>query len=106
MDDRRFRLRTAVQQLQLLRVMRAGARRNAGGCLACAEKKKARALDGADFVGIDEKRQHLLYLESGADCDQGVITVSQSLLRAHPHVQERASCLPRRAARALAVVAV
>jgi len=52
-----------------------------------AEKKKARALDGADFVGTDEKRQRLLHLEAAADCEQGLISVSQALLRAYPHVQ-------------------
>mmetsp|Transcript_43926 Transcript_43926/g.146365 ORF Transcript_43926/g.146365 Transcript_43926/m.146365 type:complete len:441 (+) Transcript_43926:68-1390(+) len=52
-----------------------------------ADKKKARDLDGTDFVGIDESRQRLLYLESAADCDGGVITVSESMLRAHPHLE-------------------
>ncbi|EOD39568.1 hypothetical protein EMIHUDRAFT_97762 [Emiliania huxleyi CCMP1516] len=49
-----------------------------------ADKKKARDLDGTDFVGIDESRQRLLYLESAADCDGGVITVHSDL--ADPHV--------------------
>jgi len=51
------------------------------------EKKRAKELDGADFVGLDDRKQRLLYLESGADCDGGLITVSQSLLAAHPHLQ-------------------
>jgi len=52
-----------------------------------ADKKKARDLDGTDFVGIDASRQRLLYLESAADCDAGVITVSESMLRAHPSLE-------------------
>ena len=49
--------------------------------------KKAKDLDGADFIGIDEKRQRLLHVESAADCDAGVSSVSQALLHAYPHVQ-------------------
>lgn len=49
--------------------------------------KKARDLDGIDFVGVDNTR--ILSMEAQADCDAGVATISQSLLRAHPHVQLR-----------------
>ena len=52
-----------------------------------SDKKKARDLDGTDFVGIDATRQRLLHLESAADCDAGVITVSESMLRARPYVE-------------------
>jgi len=52
-----------------------------------AVAKKAKELDGADFVGLDDKRQRLIHLENSADCDQGVITVSSSLLRLHPYLQ-------------------
>ena len=51
--------------------------------------KKARDLDGIDFVGVDEEGQRLLSLEAAADCDGGVVSVSQSLLRAYPHVTLR-----------------
>ena len=51
--------------------------------------KKARDLDGIDFVGVDEKGQRLLSLEAAADCDDGMVTVSQSLMRAYPHVTLR-----------------
>lgn len=51
--------------------------------------KKAKDLDGIDFVGVDEKGQRLLSLEAAADCDNGVLSVSQSLLRAYPHVTLR-----------------
>ena len=49
--------------------------------------KKARDLDGVDFVGVDEKRTRLLSLEAAADCDQGVVSVSQSMLGAYPKVE-------------------
>lgn len=51
--------------------------------------KKAKDLDGIDFVGIDERGQRLLSLEAAADCEDNTITVSQSLLRAYPHVTLR-----------------
>lgn len=52
--------------------------------------KKARDLDGIDFVGVDDKGTRILSLEAAADTvDSGVFTVSQSLMRAHPHVQMR-----------------
>ena len=51
--------------------------------------KKARDLDGIDFVGVDEKGTRVLSLEAAADCDSGVASLSQSLLRAYPHVQLR-----------------
>ena len=49
--------------------------------------KKAKDLDGADFIGVDEKRQRLLHVESAADCDAGVSSISQSLLLSYPHLQ-------------------
>lgn len=64
-----------------------------------ADKKKARDLDGTDFVGIDESRQRLLYLESAADCDGGVITVSESMLRAHPHLEAHSALAEHRTCR-------
>ena len=73
---------------------RAPASTSASGCL-CARSNtpvcapQARDLDGADFVGLDEKCTRLLCLESATDCDGGVVSVSQSLLRAHPHLQAR-----------------
>ena len=51
--------------------------------------KKAKDLDGIDFVGLDEKGTRILSLEAAADCDSGVVTVSQSMLRAYPHVALR-----------------
>eukprot|EP00908_Phaeocystis_cordata_P012671 Transcript_23672.p2 GENE.Transcript_23672~~Transcript_23672.p2 ORF type:complete len:440 (-),score=222.48 Transcript_23672:35-1354(-) len=49
--------------------------------------KKAKELDGTDFIGIDERRQRLLHMESAADCDAGVSSISQSLLQSYPHLQ-------------------
>ena len=49
--------------------------------------KKAKDLDGADFIGVDERRQRLLHVESAADCDAGVSSISQSLLQSYPHLQ-------------------
>ena len=54
--------------------------------------KKEKDLAGIDFVGVDESGQRVLSLEAAADCD-GVFTVSQSLLRASPHVQLRTDLL-------------
>jgi hypothetical protein len=51
--------------------------------------KKAKDLDGIDFVGVDERGQRLLSVEAAADCEGGVVSVSQSLLRAYPHVTLR-----------------
>jgi len=51
--------------------------------------KKARDLDGIDFVGLDERGQRLLSLEAAADCDGGVVSISQALLRNYPHVTLR-----------------
>ena len=52
--------------------------------------KKARDLDGIDFVGVDDKSARILSLEAAADTvDSGVFTVSQSLLSAYPHVKLR-----------------
>ena len=45
------------------------------------------AAPGTDFIGIDEKRQRLLHVESAADCDAGVSSISQSLLQTYPHLQ-------------------
>ena len=42
---------------------------------------------GIDFIGIDDKRQRLLHVESAADCDAGVSSISQSLLQTYPHLQ-------------------
>lgn len=52
-----------------------------------ATPKKAKELDGIDFIGIDDKRQRLLHVESAADCDAGVSSISQSLLQTYPHLQ-------------------
>ena len=49
--------------------------------------KRAKDLDGIDFIGLDEKMQRLLYLEAAADCDKGVVGISTSMLRAHPHLK-------------------
>jgi len=49
--------------------------------------KKARELDGIDFVGVDKEKRRLLYLEPSADCDDGKLSVSQSLLRQEPHLR-------------------
>ncbi|KAL1507917.1 hypothetical protein AB1Y20_007522 [Prymnesium parvum] len=49
--------------------------------------KKAKELDGIDFVGMDKEKRRLLYLEPSADCDKGTLGVSQSLLRKEPHLQ-------------------
>ena len=58
------------------------------------EKKKAKALSNADFVGLDERRQRLLSLESAADAtDTGELSISQSLLRAQPHLQVHTNLL-------------
>ncbi len=54
---------------------------------APTDKKKARDLDGADFVGLDRKGTRLIYLESAADCDDDVLTVSESMLRSYPHLR-------------------
>ena len=54
---------------------------------APTDKKKARDLDGADFIGLDASRERLIYLESAADCDGGVATISASMLRAYPHLK-------------------
>jgi len=64
-------------------LFREGAPREAGVV------KKARDLDGIDFVGIDERGQRLLSLEAAADCEGGAVSISQSLLRAYPHVTLR-----------------
>jgi len=48
--------------------------------------KKARELDGTEFIGVDEKRQRLLHVESAADCDAGVSSISHSLLQEYPHL--------------------
>lgn len=49
--------------------------------------KKAKELDGIDFVGHDDRKERLLYLEAAADCDDGKLGISASLLRAQPHLQ-------------------
>ena len=52
--------------------------------------KKARDLDGIDFVGIDERGGRLLAIEAAADCSEhNAVPVSQSLLRSYPHVSLR-----------------
>ena len=54
---------------------------------------------GIDFIGIDEKRQRLLHVESAADCDAGVSSISQSLLQTYPHLQvstDSSKSAPRR----------
>lgn len=55
---------------------------------AAGVAKKEKDLAGIDFVGVDETGQRILSLEAAADCD-GVVSISQSLLRSHPHVQLR-----------------
>lgn len=55
---------------------------------AAGVAKKEKDLAGIDFVGVDETGQRILSLEAAADCD-GVVSISQSLLRAYPHVQLR-----------------
>ena len=49
--------------------------------------KKARDLDGLDFVGLDHTRTRLLSLEAAADCDRGVVSVSQSMMRVFPNLE-------------------
>lgn len=49
--------------------------------------KKAKELDGIDFVGVDKDKRRLLSLEPSADCDQGTLGISQSLLRKEPHLR-------------------
>ena len=48
---------------------------------------RSHTVAGIDFIGIDDKRQRLLHLESAADCDAGVSSISQSLLQTYPHLQ-------------------
>lgn len=52
-----------------------------------AVTKKAKELDGIDFVGVDSEKRRLLYLEPSADCDKGTLGISQSLLRKEPHLR-------------------
>jgi translation initiation factor eIF-2B subunit gamma len=51
--------------------------------------KKAKDLDGIDFVGVDEGDGRLLSVEAAADCDHGILSLSRSLLRQYPHVTLR-----------------
>ena len=48
---------------------------------------RSHTVAGIDFIGIDDKRQRLLHVESAADCDAGVSSISQSLLQTYPHLQ-------------------
>ena len=54
--------------------------------------KKEKDLAGIDFVGVDETGNRVLSLEAAADCD-GVVSISQSLLRAYPHINLRTDLL-------------
>jgi translation initiation factor eIF-2B subunit gamma len=52
--------------------------------------KKAKDLDGIDFVGVDETGQRILSLEAAADsADSGIVSISQSMLRKYPPVTLR-----------------